>query len=62
MNHTDRQQDAQQEIEDLSKNYQPNITRGFDIKHFKLLRALGQGMNGSVRIYSWIVYSWIDFV
>jgi hypothetical protein len=52
LNHTDRQQDAQQEIEDLSKNYQPNITRGFDIKHFKLLRALGQGMNGSVRIYS----------
>ncbi len=55
LNHTGLQQDAQQAIERMSKAYEPNITRGFDIKHFKLIRALGQGMNGSVRIDSMFV-------
>ncbi len=49
MDHTDRQQDAQNAIDRISKCYRPNITTGFDVKHFRLIRSLGQGMNGSVR-------------
>jgi hypothetical protein len=51
LDHTDRQQDAQKAIERISRCYRPNITAGFDINHFRLIRALGQGMNGSVRIF-----------
>jgi hypothetical protein len=49
LDHTDRQQDAQNAIDRISKCYRPNITTGFDVKHFRLIRSLGQGMNGSVR-------------
>jgi hypothetical protein len=48
---TDGQQDIQRvqnAIERISKSYRPNITAGFDVKNYKLIRALGQGMNGSV--------------
>jgi len=51
LDHTDRQQDAQNAIDRISKCYRPNITTGFDVKHFRLIRSLGQGMNGSVRIF-----------
>ena len=45
------QQNAQREIERVSKCYRPNITSGFDINQFRLIHTLGQGMNGAVRIY-----------
>ncbi|CAF3157421.1 unnamed protein product [Rotaria socialis] len=48
LDHTDRQRHAQNAIERISKCYRPNITSGFDVSHLKLLRALGQGMNGAV--------------
>jgi hypothetical protein len=44
----EQKQDAMNAIEKISKGYQPNITSGFDVNHFRLIRALGQGMNGSV--------------
>lgn len=44
----DRENNVENAIERLSKKYEPNITSGFDIKHFRLVRSLGQGMNGSV--------------
>jgi hypothetical protein len=47
---TGGQQDAQNAIERLSKSYRPNITSGFDINSLKLIRSLGQGMNGSVSL------------
>ena len=40
--------DAMNAIEKISKDYQPNVTSGFDVNNFRLIRALGQGMNGSV--------------
>ncbi|CAF1201950.1 unnamed protein product [Rotaria sordida] len=45
---TDRQQDVQKEIERISKCYRSNITSGFDINQFRLIRTLGKGMNGVV--------------
>ncbi|CAF5188067.1 unnamed protein product, partial [Rotaria magnacalcarata] len=48
LDHIDRQRDAQNAIERISKCYRPNITSGFAVSHLKLLRALGQGMNGAV--------------
>ncbi|CAF0852280.1 unnamed protein product [Rotaria sp. Silwood1] len=48
LDNVDRQQDTRNAIERISKCYRPNITAGFDISHFKLIRSLGQGMNGSV--------------
>lgn len=51
LNRPDPQQDAKRAIERMSKCYRPNITPGFDVKHFKLIRSLGQGMNGSVRAW-----------
>ena len=46
-----RESNVENAIERLSKSYQPNITSGFDIKHFRLIRSLGQGMNGSVSFF-----------
>jgi hypothetical protein len=34
----------------MSKRYRPNITSGFDVNQFRLIRTLGHGMNGEVRI------------
>lgn len=45
----DRTHDVQQQIERISKHYRPNITHGFDINQFRMIRSLGQGMNGAVR-------------
>ncbi len=47
---TDRSHDAQQEIERMSKLYQANITQGFDMNQLRLIRTLGQGMNGAVSL------------
>lgn len=43
------QEKAAERISKISSKYRPSITRGFDINHFRLIRSLGQGMNGSVR-------------
>ncbi|CAF4443753.1 unnamed protein product, partial [Adineta steineri] len=51
LDNTDQVGDAQSAIDRISKRYRPNITSGFDISHFRLIRSLGQGMNGSVSIY-----------
>ncbi|CAM4858651.1 unnamed protein product [Rotaria socialis] len=48
LDQTDRQQDVQQAIERISKSYRPNVTSGFSINQFRLLRTLGHGMNGAV--------------
>ncbi|CAF0755327.1 unnamed protein product [Adineta steineri] len=48
LDNTDQVGDAQSAIDRISKRYRPNITSGFDISHFRLIRSLGQGMNGSV--------------
>ncbi len=45
LDNTNQQQDA---IERITKSYRPNVTSGFDISHFRFIRSLGQGMNGSV--------------
>ena len=47
---TDRAHDAQQEIERMSKLYQPNITQGFNMNQLRLIKTLGQGMNGAVSL------------
>lgn len=48
----DRPQDVEQAIERLSKSYRQNVTSGFDVNQFQLLRILGHGMNGAVRFLS----------
>ena len=47
---TDRQHEAQQEIERVSKLYHANVTPGFDMNQLRLIKALGQGMNGAVSV------------
>lgn len=48
---TNRQHDVQQEIERISQRYRANITPGFDMSQFRLIRTLGQGMNGAVDFF-----------
>ncbi len=48
LDNTDRQHEAQREIERVAQRYQANVTSGFDITQVRLIRTLGQGMNGAV--------------
>lgn len=48
MNRADRMREAKTAIERISKSYKPNVTSGFDLSNFRILRPLGQGMNGAV--------------
>lgn len=48
MDHVDRTNEIEQQIERISKHYQPNITSGFNIDQFRFIRSLGEGMNGAV--------------
>lgn len=50
LNNTERAQDTQQAIERVSKGYRPNVTSGFSIDQVRLIRSLGQGMNGAVSV------------
>jgi hypothetical protein len=45
-----RQQDAEREIERITKQYRPNTTSGFNLQEIQFLRILGHGMTGTVSL------------
>jgi len=51
LQNTEQFDDTQQQIEQISKRFQPDVTSDFDIKQVRLIRTLGQGMNGAVSFH-----------